>query len=94
MVTRELKHGRKKYDSVDRLRSLKNIVHVYRCLQVFQTNTLCLFGPFLVVLNAIFMLCTIYANFVMMRYWKGLDAVSKALFISITFALVPLYLVI
>lgn len=96
MVIKELRLGRRKYTSEDTLRTLKPTMHVYRSLQVIHATAMYLFGPYLVVFNAIFMMSTIYVNFVLMRYWGSLELLTRLLlwFINfiLTFYLVLLWL--
>lgn len=94
MVTNELRHGRRKYESEDSLRTFRNTMHVYRCLQLFHANVICLFGPYLAVFNAIFMAATIFVSFVLMRYWEVLGPLTKTCLLLINFILLIFYLTI
>lgn len=94
IITSELRLGRRRYKSEGTLRMLRNTMHVFRCLQTFHANVMCLFGPYLVVFNATFMMSTIYVNFVLMRYWHELESVTKFVLLLLNFILVAFYLVV
>lgn len=94
MITAELRLGRRKYESEDTLRKLRNTMHVYRCLQTFHANVICLYGPYLVLFNATFMLSTIYVNFVLIGYWGEMEALTKAILLLFNVIIVAFYLII
>lgn len=79
-VKKELEMGRAKYKSNDSLRSISNMMHVYRSFQVLQTCAMSFMGIFLVMCNAVFMMCALYANFILIRHWHSLQPMTKATF--------------
>ncbi|CAL8121164.1 unnamed protein product [Orchesella dallaii] len=87
ILVRELRIGRKSYRMQNSLRKPENIQHIYRCLQLLDTNVFCAVGPFLLVCNAIFMLTVIYCNFVLIKYWDQLDRVAKGIMLAWAFIL-------
>ncbi len=46
--------------------------HTYRSFQVLHASANFMFGPYYLVLNALFMKCCIYINFVLLKYWAAL----------------------
>lgn len=77
IYVRELRLGQRKYFTLPSLRTPENVRHVYRTLQVLQANILAVFGVFLVLNNAQCMITSLYANFVLIRYWSALETMSK-----------------
>ncbi len=78
--TKELRLGQpiQKYLTSPNLRKRsKNVQHIFRSFQVLHANTNALFGPYYLVFNALFMLCGIYINFVLIRYWTALQPHAK-----------------
>lgn len=94
MLSAELRLDRRKYECEDTLRILRNTMHVYRYLQTFHANVICLYGPYLVVFNAAFMMSTVYVNFALMRYWHELESLTKMVLLLFNFILVTFYLIV
>jgi len=78
ILIQELRIGRKSYRMSKNLRSLEAIQHVYRCLQVLHANVFGVFGLFLVICNATYMVTGIFYNFALIKYWNQLQLMSKS----------------
>lgn len=80
-LKKELELGRLKYKSIENLRSVPNVIHVYRSFQVLQMHAMSFMGIFLVMCNAIFMMLALYANVILIRHWYLLQPMTKATFV-------------
>jgi len=83
-ILRELHVGSNNYRMRVKIRSPEQIQHVFRCLQIPQSNIFQAFGIFLAVLNALYMLIIQYCNYILLKYWDRLDNVPRLLFIGWT----------
>lgn len=79
--TVELRLGLKseKYRAIQKIRENPQILReTYRAFRVLHTSFLHVVGVFLFLSNYLFMISTIYLNFVLLRYWKNLKTFAKA----------------
>jgi len=77
IIILELSIGRSSYRMHESIRNFSNIQIVYRSLQVLHANALSITGIYIVISNALFMVTSVYCNFVLIRYWNRLEMLSK-----------------
>lgn len=58
-------------------KSPETLKNTYRSFQVLHASTNALFGPYYLILNALFMISCVYINFVLIKYWKALQIHTK-----------------
>lgn len=79
LLTQELKLGRKSYITLESMRKVDNLQLMYRSFQVLHENVFCFLGLYLVSMDSVFMVASIYLNFILMRYWEELEVSTVAL---------------
>ncbi len=84
LLTHELRLGRKSYITLDTMRNADNLKLMYRSFQVLHENAFCFLGLYLVCMDGVFMLASIYLNFILMRYWEELEVSTVVLLIMTT----------
>lgn len=73
----EMAIGRKRYKTHCSLRSATNIRLTFRSIEILAGSLLQIFGPLLLAGHGGVMLQCLFGNFVLIRYWKGLEMTSK-----------------
>lgn len=74
----ELKLGRLKYKTDNRLRNYANIQIMFRALQILHDQAMSLFGPLLLVSNGYVMYTVIFSSSVLIRYWPTLSLLARS----------------
>lgn len=79
LLNKELRLGRKKYKTNNKLRIASNLRTVYRSLQILHQYILlnCHLGLYLVYLNWFLVFVPVYVTFVLIAYWKNLGVYVK-----------------
>lgn len=70
-------------------RDISMLMHQYRAIQIFWQTTMLFVGKFLVPFQSIFMTSSIFCNSMLIKNWKEMDTMTKAmvLFWTIAFTL-------